>query len=87
MNNQDDRNEKIDDFQILTEFLGPFDDIESALDSLSNHVSTALLIEAQQFGRSPLSVSHDLIKLEDGYYVSVVEVTQAGLLASPTAQE
>jgi len=71
---------RIEDFELSTEFLGPYLSAEEALQGVASHVSTSLRIEAQSFGRSPSAFSHDIIKLEDGYYATVVEITQPGLI-------
>lgn len=70
----------IEDFEIVTEYLGPYYSVEEALRGIETHVSTSLRIEATSFRRSPSALSHDITYAADGYYATVVEVTQGGLV-------
>lgn len=70
----------IEDFEIATEFLGPYPSVEEALQGVAIHVSASLRIEAISYHRSPSILSHDIILQDDGYYAPVVEVTQHGLV-------
>lgn len=70
----------IEDMEVLVEYLGPFLSVTEALDGVATHVRTTLFIQANGYNRSPAALSHDIIHLDDGYYATVVEVVQNGLI-------
>ena len=79
MGNQD-FDPDLENFELGTELLGPYPSLEEALRTVSVHVSTSLMIQALSYGRSPSALSHDIILQDDGYYATVVEITQSGLV-------